>query len=105
MFGGPPYHPELLYPVVVAVTSDILIATSYERTIVPLGRELPETVILINGTRENGIIVEWAANAGPRAVTVQDTTGRVVQEYKLGIEGIQQISVPPAGLVTLIAGK
>lgn len=69
-------------------------------------RELPETIVLINGTRENGMIVEWAANAGgPRAVMVQDTTGSVMQEYKLGIEGLQQISVPPAGLVTRIAGK
>lgn len=107
LLDGPlePYHPELLYPIVIAAAKDILIAAAYERTVVPLNRELPKTVVLINGTRENGMIVEWAANAGSRAVTVQDTTGRVMQEYNLGIEGVQQISVPPAGLVTLIAGK
>lgn len=96
-----PYRPELLYPLVMAVSSDTLIAAVYDRSVVPLDRELPEKVILVNGTRQSDLFVEWGAAGGAKAVTVKDCTGRTVEQYRQEMQGIQRIAVPPAGLVEL----
>ncbi|CQR57728.1 glycoside hydrolase family 36 protein [Paenibacillus riograndensis] len=101
-----PHHPELLYPLVEASNEDTLITAAYERTVVTLNRELPETVILVNGTRTAGMVVELDRSSGQRTVEVLNCTGQVVEQFTQHMEaGIHLISVPPGGVVSLRARR
>lgn len=94
-----PSQPELLYPLVMAETDNTLIAAVYARTVVALDRKLPEKVLLINGTREAGLYVDYGDIRGVKKAVVKDCTGRIIKEHKQEMRVIHKIEVPPAGLV------
>lgn len=98
-----PLHPELLYPLVLAGHTSKLIAAVYQsRTIVPLNRALPQTVILVNGTREEGVYIEWPEDDGERELVIRDCSGQVSERAVLDVRaGIQRIAVPPSGTAEL----
>ncbi|RKP52943.1 alpha-galactosidase [Cohnella endophytica] len=99
-----PHHPELMYPLVEASDSDKLIAAVYQRTIVTLDRDrkLPKTIILINGTRSEGVYIELAADGGSREIEIKDCKGNVVERSTLPLRsGVRRLHVPPAGVITL----
>jgi len=98
-----PHQPELLFPLVVASNASKLLAAVYQsRTIIPLDRELPRTVILVNGTRAEGIYVETAADLGEWDVEIRDCQGKTVEHSVWAPRaGIHSLNVPPAGNATL----
>lgn len=98
-----PYHPELLYPYVLAGDATKLIAAVYQpRTIVPLRRELPDMVVLVNGTREDGIYMELAEDKGEWEAHIRDCRGRTVACSTVRLQtGVHPLPVPPAGTVEL----
>ena len=98
-----PFHPELMYPLVLASNEERLVAAIYYRTIVTLNRELPEQFILVNGTRIDGVVIELDRDGGSRALEIKDCMGNVVEQRVLHLKaGIHRIQVPPAGVATLI---
>lgn len=105
LLGGrlEPLHPELLYPLVYAGDGRKLIAAAYHRTVVGLGaRELPETLLLVNGTRSEGVVLELDRDEGVRRLTVQDCRGRVVSRRDIRLApGLLRVEVPPAGVASL----
>ncbi|WP_217592825.1 hypothetical protein [Cohnella sp. GbtcB17] len=98
-----PHQPELLYPLVVASNASKLLAAVYQpRTIVPLNRELPQTVILVNGTRADGVYVETTGEQSEWEVEIRDCRGKTVERSAWAPRaGIVKVNVPPAGHATL----
>ncbi|MDI4648349.1 glycoside hydrolase family 36 protein [Cohnella hashimotonis] len=98
-----PHQPELLYPLVVASNAFKLLAAVYQpRTIVPLNRELPQTVILVNGTRADGVYVETTGEQSEWEVEIRDCRGKTVERSVWAPRaGVELVNVPPAGHATL----
>ncbi|RED64837.1 glycoside hydrolase family 36 protein [Cohnella lupini] len=98
-----PHHPELMYPLVLASDESKLIAAVYHRTVIALDRELPGTVILVNGTRSDSVFIELDRDAGSRQIEVKDCQGNVVLSSEITLyAGVHRIEVPPSGAVTLV---
>ncbi len=97
-----PLHPEAIYPVVLAHTESKLAAAAYANAVVPLEGEVPATLLVVNGTLEEGVVVYLADDAGTRGVEVHDCRGRVTRTDSIELEtGLHQIDIPPAGVAVL----
>lgn len=97
-----PRHPEAVYPVVLSRTDTKLAAAAYGNSVVPLEGSLPQTLLVVNGTLENGIVLELAGDAGTREMEVRDCMGRVTRTDSISLEtGLHQIDIPAAGVAVL----
>lgn len=97
-----PRHPEAVYPVVLSRTDTKLAAAAYGNSVVQLEGELPSTLLIVNGTLENGIVLELAGDAGTREMEVRDCRGRVTRTDSIQLEaGLHQIDIPAAGVAVL----
>lgn len=98
-----PFHPELLYPLVLASNKERLLAAVYHRTVVTLNRDLPEKFILVNGTRIGGVVLELDRDGGSRILEMKDCMGNVVERSAIHLKaGIHVLQVPPAGVAALL---
>lgn len=99
-----PHHPELLYPLVIARTGQKWIFAAYYDTVVPLIGDLPEQVLVVNGTLLSRIVLELDRNSGQREIVIRDCQGKVVTEYSLSWgRGVYALEVPAAGVLTIRA--
>jgi alpha-galactosidase len=74
----------------------------YQDTVVNPGTQLPDTVLIVNGTLEKRIILELTENAGERQMTIRNCWGQVVQEEARAInQGLHSLAVPAAGVLVL----
>jgi alpha-galactosidase len=97
-----PLHPEANYPVVLARTESKLIAASYENAVVPLVGEIPPTLLVVNGTLEEGVVLQLENDQGKRSVEVRDCRGRVKSNDTIGLgAGLLGIDIPPAGVALM----
>jgi alpha-galactosidase len=97
-----PLHPEAIYPVVLARTESKLAAAAYGNTVVPLEGEIPSTLLVVNGTLEEGVVLDLADDAGTRGIEMLDCRGRVTRTDSIKLDtGLHQIDIPPAGVAVL----
>ncbi len=97
-----PLHPEANYPVVLARTESKLAAAAYGNAVVPLEGAIPSTLLVVNGTLEEGVVLYLADDAGTRGIEVRDCMGRVTCTDSIGLEpGLHHIDIPPAGVAVL----
>ena len=97
-----PLHPEAIYPVVLARTESKLAAAAYGNAVVTLEGEIPSTLLVVNGTPEQGVVLYVAEAAGARGIEVRDCRGRVTGTDNIELEaGLHQIDIPPAGTAVL----
>jgi alpha-galactosidase len=97
-----PLHPEAIYPVVLARTESKLAAAAYGNAVVALEEEIPSTLLVINGTPEQGVVLYVAEAAGARGIEVRDCRGRVTGTDNIElVAGLHQIDIPPAGMAVL----
>ena len=97
-----PLHPEAIYPVVLARTESKLAAAAYGNAVVTLEGEIPSTLLVVNGTLEEGVVLYLADDAGTRGLEVRDCRGRVTRTDSIALEtGLHQIDIPPAGVAVL----
>jgi alpha-galactosidase len=97
-----PLHPEAIYPVVLARTEAKLAAAAYGNAVVPLEGEIPSTLLVVNGTLEEGVVLDVMDDAGTRGIEVHDCRGRVTRTDTIGLEtGLHRIDIPPAGVAVL----
>ena len=97
-----PLHPEAIYPVVLARTESKLAAAAYGNAVVPLEGEIPSTLLVVNGTLEEGVVLELADDAGNLGIEVRDCRGRVTRKDSIALEtGLHEIDIPPAGVAVL----
>lgn len=94
-----PRHPEATYPVVLARTDEKLVAAAYADAVVSLYGDLPASLLVVNGTLGEGVVLELERDAGTREVEIRDCRGRVVRKEDIGFtEGLHKIEVPAAGV-------
>jgi alpha-galactosidase len=97
-----PLHPEAIYPVVLARTESKLAAAAYGNAVVSLEGQFPATLLVVNGTLEEGVVLYLADDAGTRGLEVRDCRGRVTRKDSIALEtGLHEIDVPPAGVAVL----
>ena len=97
-----PLHPEANFPVVIARTESKLVAAAYGNAVVPLVEEIPSTLLVVNGTLEEGVVLHLEGDQGTRAVELRDCRGRVTSNDTIGLEaGLLGIDIPPAGVALL----
>ena len=66
------------------------------------GVHLPGILVVVNGTQERRMVLEFAEDAGTRQLTVCDCQGQVSRQERVHIsKGLLRIEVPAAGVVTL----
>lgn len=99
-------HPETNYPVVLATTPEKRVVVVYQETVVNPGVHLPGTLIVVNGTLERHMLLEFVEDAGTRRLTIYDCQGQVsrLERVHLG-EGLLRLEVPAAGVGIFIAGE
>jgi alpha-galactosidase len=99
-------HPETHYPVVLATTPEKRVVAMYQETVVNPGLHLPGTLIVVNGTPERRMILEFAEDAGSRQLTIFDCQGQVSTQEHMHIgKGLLRIEVPAAGVATLVRDR
>ncbi|QSF42796.1 glycoside hydrolase family 36 protein [Paenibacillus tianjinensis] len=99
-----PWHPELLYPLVMARNSRKLIAAAYLDIVIPLSGELPEEVLVVNGTLLTRLVLELDRDAGQRRVMIRDCQGSTVSQVLAAMgKGIHVLEVPAAGMIAIQA--
>jgi alpha-galactosidase len=97
-----PLHPEAMYHVVLARTESKLAAAAYGNAVVSLEGQVPATLLVVNGTLEEGVVLYLADAAVSRGIEVRDCRGRVTRTDSIGLEtGLHQIDIPPAGVAVL----
>ena len=92
-----PLYPHMLYPLVVAKNESKLLAAFYANMPLRLDEEIPEQLILVNGTYEPELIVDLAAPLGPVRMTVTSCTGETLSEDDLELDaGLNRLRIPAA---------
>jgi len=100
-----PLHPELLYPLVIARTAQKWVVAAYHDTVIPLAGDLPDQVLVINGTLNTRLVLELERDAGTILVNIRDCQGLVVADHSLVWgRGVQALKVPPAGVIEIRQG-
>ena len=97
-----PLHPEAIYPIVLARTESKLVAAAYANAVIPLEGEIPSTLLVVNGTLQQGVALFLVDDAGARRIEVRDCRGRMTGTDYIELEaGLHQIDIPSAGLAVL----
>jgi alpha-galactosidase len=97
-----PIHPEAIYPIVLARTESKLAAVAYANAVIPLEGEIPSTLLVVNGTLKEGVVLYLVDDAGARRIEVRDCRGRVTGTDSIELEtGLHRIDIPPAGVAVL----
>src|SRR5260370_16109792 len=91
-------HPETYYPVVLATTPEKRVVVMYQDAVVNSGVHLPGTLVVVNGTLERRMVLEFAEEAGTRQLTICDCQGQVSSQHRVHITNrLLRIKVPPPG--------
>ncbi len=97
-----PQHPELLYPLVIARTTQKWVFAAYLDTVISVTGDLPGLVIIVNGTLLTRLVLELDRDSGPLDISVRDCHGTVTADYQLNwSSGVHALDVPSAGVITL----
>jgi alpha-galactosidase len=96
-----PAGPGLLYPSVIARNSAKLVAASYGGC-VTIDGDIPGSLVVVNSTFADHVVLDLAADAGRRDVTVTDCRGGVVRKEAVRLHsGAQAVAIPPAGVAQM----
>ncbi|RXZ81349.1 alpha-galactosidase [Paenibacillaceae bacterium] len=100
-----PLHPEMLYPVVKALSSELIFIVQYQQHVLAL-EDAAASYVLVNGTLSERMVVETKSDLGLRRVRVLDCCGQEVAELSVELaEGVRVIEVPPSGVVLIAEGE
>jgi alpha-galactosidase len=95
-------HPETHYPLVRATNAQKRVVAAYQEAIIDPGPELPDTLIVVNGTREKRVVLDITENLGKRQATIRDCQGEIISEKQLVVpKGFLSLDVPAAGVCIL----
>lgn len=97
-----PLHPELLYPVVITSNRNRRVVAVYADVVVEPGREIPDELILVNGTASDQITLRLGEDIGTRDLVVSDCRGREGRRERLELHsGLAEVELPPSGVAWL----
>ena len=97
-----PVSPASNYPLVLARSSEKLIAALYQDMVVAPGAQLPKQIDLVNAKPSRSVVVNFEEPFGPATVRIVDCLGKQISEHSqvLGA-GVQAWDVPPSGLLEI----
>jgi alpha-galactosidase len=99
-----PLEPQAGYPLVLSSTKEKLLAAVYGSALVSVPTGAPGTLVMVNGTYADHVVLEAAGALGARRLTVFSCTGEQVCDRKLDLPaGLHRIEMPPNGYATLRA--
>ena len=101
-----PEEPGMLYPVVQAKNREKLIAACYGGRFVDIRGRVPDTVLIVNGTMNEEILINFEEDPGACDLTIWDCEGEELQSLEVDFYAEPyMIAIPPAGVLQLTAMK
>ena len=101
-----PEEPGMLYPVVQAKNREKLVAACYSGRFVDIRGSVPDTVLVVNGTMNEELLINFQEDPGACTVTIWDCEGTELQSMEVDFYAEPyMIAVPPAGVLQLVAMK
>ena len=92
-----PLYPHRLYPLVMAKTEAKLLAAFYSGLPLRLDEEIPEQLILVNGSYGSELLIDLVEPLGPVRIKVTDCMGETLAEREMDLgRGLCRLAVPPA---------
>ncbi len=93
-----PLEPHANYPAILSRSHAKLLVGVFANTVVPLPRELPPQILIVNATDRNRVVLELPADDRRRTVTITSAEGEPGGRFELAMrEGINTIDVPASG--------
>ncbi len=93
-----PLQPQHAYPAVLAETDGKVAAAAYANGFVPLPALGSRTLLLVNGTFEQQVVVALPDAPGLRRVRIWSCTGECVEDAQRRLDaGLHGLPIPPAG--------
>ena len=100
-----PQHPEGQYPVIGASTPTKRLIAMYQPSPIDLGHQVPASCILVNGTRQDGMMLALREEVGPRRIEIRTCQGQLIREEHVVLtQGLHSLPVPASGLALLSTG-
>lgn len=97
-----PLQPHLLYPIVIAKTTQKMLVAFYADMPVHIDEELPSEIVLVNGCYADELLLDLKRNMGPVEVTVTDCCGQTLGSETVDLRaGLHRMAVPPAAHMRL----
>jgi alpha-galactosidase len=101
-----PQSPELLYPVVIASNAKKRIVAVYADAVAPIEADVPDELIVVNGTRRHRVVVDLSESLHERHAEVLDCRGWLVHKGPIRHDvGVHAFDVPSAGLIRITANR
>jgi len=101
-----PEDPGALYPVVQAENRAKRIAVCYSGRFVDLAGDCPETLLVVNGTLNEELTINFREDPGARILKIFSCTGELMQELEMDFYAEPYlIVIPPAGVLQLTEMK
>jgi len=90
------------YPQVIATNKDKVLVAVYSNSVIQLPRDIPKTILLVNGTFRDHIVLDYEKNSEPYLMEVRSCTGELQNQYTFDLKaGLNRINVPINGYITL----
>ena len=97
-----PVSPAQNYPMVVARTSEKLIAAVYQDIVVRPGANPPDKIDVVNATPGESVALYFNEEYGPSVTRCHDCRGNLIHEIATTIKaGARSFQVPPSGLLVI----
>jgi alpha-galactosidase len=97
-----PHHPELLYPLVEVSQQNRLLVAVYASTVVKLDEPAFSEIIIVNGTLEPAVILNYQGRKKPYRIEIQNCFGDLLSNQEILMEpGLKSLSIPASGLAIL----
>jgi len=97
-----PGRPDFLYSIIRAKAGQKQIVCVYEDIVVNIGNTLPETLIIVNGTLQSRLVLEFAQDLGQVEMETRNCLGQVIDDRDDSLQaGLQRLDIPASGIVTI----
>jgi alpha-galactosidase len=97
-----PWHPELGYTEVEALNNGEQLMAVYARVISRPSLPLRQKITLVNGTLEEGVVLDCREAVGRCRLKIQNCMGEVLSNQEIDFTaGLIAVAVPPAGVAVI----
>lgn len=96
-----PLNPEAYYPVVKARTSEKEIIALYTPSTVATFDSNHPFMAVVNANTGNRVTLSLPESRAKRTLSIYDCTGTILSRKVVKMGGVQNLEVPPAGIVTI----
>jgi alpha-galactosidase len=95
-------EPQNGFPLVSSLNDKKLLIAVYSNSLIQLPKNLPNVLLLVNGTYRDHVVLEHDERLGPYSMEVRSCTGEILLQRNEDFpEGLNRIDVPINGTITL----